>query len=284
MKKIYKICLLFSFILLLASSCNEEMDKHAYVMEGTNLGGVMPSVIFSTPKIFDIADINNTTLEFNMNVATGGEYGEYRQVVIKKSYLGGDPVVHVTIPAAQIPQDVVISAADALDGLGVDIDDIKGGDFIDWIFEIEFDDPDIKFNDDALMEAFPDFRAFFASTPDFDIPAFYTVELIEGDFGGEIPVMPNQSFTVVPGTVNSQYILEDASVGAFQNNFGVKLAYRFFYIGNNEFALNANSEPWGFVTLAGSVTRDSGTGIITVDAQYVGWAGGTICKFRMIPE
>ena len=132
-----KICILLALALLIISSCTEEADKHAYVMDGTNLGGVMPSVTFATPKIFDIANINTTTLEFEMKVAAAGQYDEYKQVVISKSYNGSDPIVHLIIPAAEIPQDVVISVDDALNGFDLVPGDIQGGDYIDWSFMIE---------------------------------------------------------------------------------------------------------------------------------------------------
>ncbi len=285
MKNTYKLSFLFSLLVLLFSSCIDDADKQAYVMEGMDMGGVMPSVTFSTSKIFDVADINNTSIKFKLKVAAVGEYGVYRQVVISKSFNGSDPIIHMTVPAAEIPKDIEITVADALQGFDVEISEINGGDFIDWTFEVEFDDPDFKFNDDALTEAFPDFTAFFASTPDFEVAQHYTIELIDGTFGFENQVTEGVEFSLVPGTANSQYVLAEASAGAFPNYFSVDLAYRFFYIGNNQFALNATSEPWSFVALAGTVTRDPGTGIITVNAYYVGWIlDGVICHYRMIPE
>lgn len=159
-KNIYKTSILFAMLLTLAVSCNEDIDKQAYVMEGTDTGGVLPDVTFLAGKNFDFGDMSNTYLSFIADAAIAGER-TFERLVISKSYNGGDTVIHQQLTPSEMPFQVEITPEDAVEGFGISTAEIAGGDYIDWMFMIEFADPDVKFNDDALTQQFPDFRSYF---------------------------------------------------------------------------------------------------------------------------
>ena len=159
-KSIYKTSILFAMLLTLTISCNEDIDKQAYVMEGTDTGGVLPNVTFLAGKNFDFGDMSNTYLSFIADAAIAGDK-TFERLVISKSYNGGDTVIHQQFTPSEMPFQVDITPEDAVDGFGISTAEIAGGDYIDWMFMIEFSDPDVKFNDDALTQQFPDFRSYF---------------------------------------------------------------------------------------------------------------------------
>jgi len=289
MRNIFKLTLLILSVLIMSVSCKEEFEKQSYVMEGTDLGGVMPNVTFLTPKIFDVADAANTALKFKMNVATVGQYSEFKQVVISKSFNEGDPVVHMTIPASEIPKEVVISIADAVAGFDIAPSEVAGGDFIDWSFMVEFDDPDIKFNDDALTEAFPDFRSYFASPLEDQIEGTYTATLISSDFDGVGPdeTINNYQITVVPGTSRSQFSLQDVSMNAIPKSYDFipQLSDIMFHIGNGQFVLATTGGAGGyegFFPVSGTAVRSGNE--ITVTVQFLSnFLDGNNLSFKLTP-
>lgn len=291
MKNIVKSVLVFVSIILFSVSCNEEYEKFSYVMEGTDLGGVMPKVTFQTPKIFDVADKDNTTLEFIMDVAVVGQFSAYREVVISKSFNGGEPIEHIQIPSAQIPMNLVISIADALQGFDVTPAEVTGGDYIDWTFMIEFDDPDIKFNDDALSEAFPDFRSYFASSLEDAIEGTYTATLLSHDFEGIIPdeTIEGYQVTVVPGTGRSQFTLQDVSMNAIPKTYSFipQLSNTMFYLGSGKFVLARIGAAGGyqssFPVSATAELTDNGEIIANV-TFLTSFLGGNNLSFKLTPN
>ena len=290
MKNIFKPIVLILSVLILFVSCKDEFEKQSYVMEGTDLGGVMPNVTFLTPKIFDVADAANTALKFKMNVATVGQYSDFKQVVISKSFNGSDPIVHMTIPASEIPKDVVINISDAVSGFEITPEEVVGGDFIDWSFMIEFDDPDIKFNDDALTEAFPDFRSYFASPLEKQIEGSYTASLISSDFNGVNPdeTINNYQITVVPGTSRSQFSLQDISMNVIPKTYDFipQLSNVIFHIGNGQFVLSTFGGAGGYESnfpVSGTAQKTSDE--ITVTVQFLtNFLDGNNLSFKLTPS
>jgi hypothetical protein len=260
-------------ILLIATlsiiSCTKDEDKWPEVMQDTDVGAAMPYIYFSTPKIFDIADINQTTIDFSLNVNATNRAKNWRRVVLMKSFNGGEFVQHAEYLPDDIPADISISVSDAIAGIdGLSIDSISGGDFFDWQFLMDV--PDTLTYQAELIGTFPDFRSFFASSPvGFEVEGSYTMNLIYDDIGTADAQKTGYRIDLVPGSAGSQYILQDIGGTALLNLWDIEVAYRIYYIGNNSFVLNSTSEGFpGVVSLAGTVERDGDTGVITVEAVY----------------
>ena len=285
MKKIIVI-LISSFVLI--SSCIKDEDKWPKVMKDGDVGAAMPYAYFSTPKIFDITNVNTTKIEFSLNVNATNRAKNYRRVVLMKSFNGGEMVQHAEYLAADLPKVVSITVDQAIAGIeGLVKEDLEGGDYFDW--EFQMDVPDTLQYQAELLGTFPDFRSYFASSPQgFQVEGSYTMNILIDDIEAADPVKTGYQIALVPGTAKSQYILQDISGTALWNIWEVAVAYRLFYIGDNKFVMNSVSE--GFPTqirLDGTVERDGATGVITVDAIYArsccGLNGARI-KFTLTPE
>lgn len=274
------------------TGCNENKDKFSDVMDGADVGSAIPYTKFQTPKIFDVTDLGNYRMEFELNVGAVGEGLTYRNIIVNKRFNGSDSILHVLIDAASIPYRFSVTAAEAIEGFeGVTIDNVKGGDFIDWEFLVEFADGTNGNYATEAANSFPNFTSFFASPLDFEFAASYTQTVIETNVPSlVISVLENQTISTVPGTARSQYIVQDISCGILDAAFGIgDLNYRLFYIGDNQFALNVGSEAFpADVLFAGDVELDPATGVMTfdvfmTDASCCGLAGITV-KFKMEPN
>ena len=315
-------------IVLIIAGCTEDADKWSDTQRDVDLGGAMPYLQFTSPRIFDINDLDNSALNFTLNVGAEGKGKDYSQVNLYKSYKGGAWVLHNSYPAASIPADISISVNDALAGIdGITKDSLEGGDVFNWAFEMEFpdyvthtfsdtvgsrlvdagvpleydsvngvyidsyeyfDSPYGIYNVDAAA-TFPDFASFFATaTEGYSIAGFYTMNLIRDDIGTADQTMSGYEVSAIGGTANSQYLLSDIGGTALLNLWGITVAYRIHYIGNNTFALNAGSEGWpDDLKLVGSVTRNPDTGVLFVDALYQGSCcglDGVVIQFELVPE
>jgi len=285
MKKYMILTLCFCAIVV---SCNKDEDKWSDVMKNTDVGAASPYATFSTPRIFDIANLNTTSIEFDLNVNATGRAKNYRRVILMKSFNGGDFIQHAEYLASQLPMKVSLTVDDALIGIdGVEKAELEGGDYFDW--EFVMDVPDTVQYSPELMGTFPDFRSYFASSPQgFVIEGSYTMDLVLDDIGTADAQKTGYVVTLVPGTAKSQYILQDISGTALLNLWDVEVAYRLFYIGNNKFVMNDASE--GFPTqilLTGTVERDPTTGVITVEAMYDNSCcglNGVLISFTLTPE
>ncbi len=265
-QSIYKTSILFAMLFTLAVSCNEDIDKQAYVMEGTDTGGVLPNVTFLAGKNFDFGDMSNTYLSFIADAAIAGNR-TFERLVISKSYNGGDTIIHQQLTPSEMPFQVDITPEDAVDGFGISTAEIAGGDYIDWMFMIEFADPDVKFNDDALTQQFPDFRSYFVCAFDENVTVGtyqITFSSWEEDFN-----IVGTTFEVVAGPGENQVTLVDPlGHGA---------------IDGNNYDLVVDIDPVsGAAVVATQIAWDSdnygwGYGAITADgAGYVLSCAGTI--------
>jgi hypothetical protein len=315
-------------ILLIIAGCTEDADKWSDVQRDMDVGGAIPYIQFTSPRIFDIKDLNSSALNFKLNVGASGQGKNFTEVNLYKSFNGGAFVLHKTYASSEIPAEISISVEEALQGIpGVTVDSIVGGDVIDWAWEMVFPDyivntfdtitggeliesgvplvldeannvhadsnywfdgPNGVYNGDAAG-TFPDFAAFFAtSTEGFTIDGSYTMKILQDDLGTAVSEMSGYAVDAIGGTANSQYLLEDISATALLPIFGITVAYRIHYIGNNTFALNAGSEGWpGLIRLSGSVTWNPDTGVLLVDAVYAGSCcglDGAVIKYELIPE
>jgi len=276
-------------IILLMAGCTEDADKWSDVQRDMNVGGAIPYTKFFSPKLFDIVDLDNSSIRFTLYVGAEGEGKKFSNVKLYKSYNGGTEVLHAEYAASQIPAEISISVAQALENLsGVTKDSLGGGDFFDWTFEMEFPDGSSgEYNVDAAG-TFPDFRAYVASSPDFDISGDYTMNLLLDEVG-----LASQTASVsiakIGGTANSQYLLSEGAAELVLNWFELNLPYRILYIGNNVFQLWPRAEDWlgdyfGFV---GTITRDPSTGVLTFDGtwdQSYGGISGYRLQYELVPE
>jgi len=270
------------------NSCTKDEDKWSDVMKDMDVGAAMPYVSFSTPKIFDVANLNTSHIVFTLNVNATGRAKNYRRLILMKSYNGAEFIQHAEYLPSQLPAEISISVDNALSGInGLTKADLSGGDYFDWEFIL--DTPDTLEYSAELAGTFPDFRSYFASSPQgFIIEGSYTMDLVYDDIGTADLQKTAYQVTLVPGTARSQYILEDISGTALVNMWDVAVAYRLFYIGDNKFVLSGASE--GFPTqirLMGTVERDSSTGVISVEAEYVNSCcglDGVKISFTLTPE
>jgi hypothetical protein len=278
----------FTAIILMLTGCTEDVDKWSDVQRDMNVGGAMPYTKFYSPKIFDVVDLDNSSVNFTLFVGAEGEGAGFTGVKLYKSYNGGTEVLHKAYVADQIPAEVSITVSEALQDLsGVTRDSLKGGDYMDWRFEMEFPDgTGGEYNVDAAG-TFPDFRTYVASSPDFDISGEYTMNLLLDEVG-----LASQTAAVtiskVGGTANSQYLLDEGAAELVLNLFELNLPYRILYIGNNVFLLWPRAEDWlgdyfGFV---GTITRDPSTGVLTFDGvwdQSFGGISGYRLQYELVP-
>jgi len=95
-------------------SCEEE-DTFPFETKGATIAA-------TNVGFFNFYEINTTTFDFN--VSSLGE--AISSVNVMKSYNGGTPVLHGTI--TQTPVAVSITAAQAVEGLGISVDDLQLGD------------------------------------------------------------------------------------------------------------------------------------------------------------
>ncbi|MCB8998516.1 MAG: hypothetical protein H6540_00410 [Bacteroidales bacterium] len=281
------IIILFCFLAAL-NSCTKDEDKWSDVMKDSDVGSATPYVYFSSPKIFDIANLEATQISFKLNVDATGKAKDFNKLILMKSFNGGDFIQHAEYLPSQLPAEVNISVEDALLGIdGVTKADLKGGDYFDWQFIM--DTPDTVVYSPELAATFPDFRSYFASAPTgFTIEGSYTMNILIDDIETADPQKEGYVISLVPGTGKSQYILQDISGTALANLWDVEVAYRLFYIGNNKFVLNSGSEGYPTqIRLTGTVERDGATGVITVVAEYANSCcglNGVRISFTLTPE
>lgn len=262
--------MLLFLTLFTMSNCTKDEDKWPDVMKDADTGSAMPYAYFTTPKFFDVVDLNNAAIEFTLNVNATNKGTSFNKVVLEKSFNGGPFVVHAEYLPTDLPGNVKITVSDALNGIeGVNIADLKGGDYFDWRFSMDFP---YEVNYQAeLLGTMPDFSSFLASSPSgFQVEGSYRMDLISDPSETATSVINGYTIALLPGTGRSQYMLQDISCGVINELFGVgNVAYRMHYIGNNAFALHVASEGWpGLIRLTGTVVRDPATGIITVNAVY----------------
>ncbi len=287
MKK-YNIVTLLILLIFAFAGCNENEDKFSDAMDGADVGGAIPYVQFYTPRIFDVADLNQAKMAFNLDVGAVGEGKTYKSVIIEKVFNGGDTVVHAVVEADRIPMEISITIDEALNGTDANKAELKGGDYFDWIFKIEFADGKNGVYSEEALGVFPDFRSYLASAPDgFEVGGNYTSVLLvdetEAAFSSYDATAP-YTVTNVPGTGNTQYILSDLLHGAGLNLYGVTVPQRLYYIGSNSFVFNSLPESYGtYFQAEGTVVIDPNSGVITVDAGINGLLGGATLKYELTP-
>ena len=285
-KHTYLFVIIATVFSCLFTGCNENEDKFSDVMDGADVGSAIPFTKFFTPKVFDVADLANYKMEFELNVGAVGEGLTYTRIIINKSFNGSEAIQHAAIDAASIPYKFSTTAAEAIEGFeGITIDDVKGGDYIDWEFLVEFADGTNGNYAPEAAGSFPDFRSFFASSPQgFEVGGEYRSEILVDETGLTKAVIDPYLVTKVPGTAGSQYILQDVLHNASNEVYGVLVPQRLYYIGNNEFVFNSTPEAYGaYFQATGTVTIDPSSGVITVDAQMTGLIPGRI-SYKLTPK
>ena len=202
MKNIFKLSIVAALLAVLSVSCNDDNEKQAYVMEGKELGGVLPKFEFLAPQNFDFGDMENTHLKFLADVAVEQNF-PFNKLIISKSMNGGDTIVHKELLPGDMPQEITITPTDAVEGLGISVADIAGGDYIDWIFTFDFPEEGYKFGDDALTEIFPNFRSYFICAFDLN-ETIGTYEITSS-----VWKLGTGTFEVIAGPEENQIIIKD---------------------------------------------------------------------------
>jgi hypothetical protein len=123
MKKIKTIGLIFTLIAILLS-CEELPDP-----AGVRGVAVVPEIIDLNPAVFDSKDLQNSYVEFKVEIPDGVQ----ANIKIEGSYL--DNYERVTIgELTNFPATVRITSAETAQKLGIDLADISNGDL--FIFEL----------------------------------------------------------------------------------------------------------------------------------------------------
>jgi len=60
-------------VVLMIAGCTEDVDKWSDVQRDMNVGGAMPYTRFSSSKIFDIVDLDNSSIDFTLYVGAEGK-------------------------------------------------------------------------------------------------------------------------------------------------------------------------------------------------------------------
>jgi hypothetical protein len=275
--------------MVIVGSCTKDEDKWPDAMKDKDAGSAMPFASFSTPKIFDVMDMDQTAIAFVLDVNATNRAKSFNKVVLEKSFNGGPFVLHDEYLPADLPASIKITINDALQGIeGVTRSDLKGGDFFDWRFTMDFP-YEVNYQNE-LLGTFPNFRSFLASSPDgFQVEGKYTMDLVNDPSGLATERITGYAISLLPGTARSQYLLQDITCGIINQLFGVgNLAYRMYYIGDNNFLLHGGSEEYpNLLRLSGTVKRNPANGVITVDAAFFNSCcnlNGLQIAFTLTPE
>ena len=112
----------------MVQSCGDDVIDPPKTPDFYDARGAVVSISDVVNGFYDLADIDNAVVGFTVN--TQGE--DASSVTVYKSFNGGDPVEHASVDdgsTLSIPID------DAINGLGVSIDDLEVGDVITYSFE-----------------------------------------------------------------------------------------------------------------------------------------------------
>lgn len=125
MKKI--LYLLTCSLALILSSCADDPNE----LQDLTIDGAVVVIQNVAPDFFDLGDIANSFISFD--ISTKG--AAVSSLTIYKSYNGGDRIEHAKV--SSLPATLSVTAAEAIDGLGITFDDLAVGDNITLSFEVE---------------------------------------------------------------------------------------------------------------------------------------------------
>jgi hypothetical protein len=124
MKKLKVLKWIFTLTILLAG-CEELPDP-----AGMRGAVVVPGITDLFPAVFDSNDLENSFIEFNVNIPAGSQVSK---IIIQGSF--NDNFERTTITElTTFPAKVRITAADAAQELGIDLADVSNGD--NFLFEL----------------------------------------------------------------------------------------------------------------------------------------------------
>ena len=109
------------FSVVIFTACDKE-DEYIFDTKGATVA------ISNAAGFFDLGDLNST---FSFDASSLGE--AVSSFDILKSYNGGTPVFHATVNS--LPTSVSITPTEAVEGLGVTVDDLQIGDEISFSFD-----------------------------------------------------------------------------------------------------------------------------------------------------
>jgi len=133
MNHIKYILLTLVIVSFTVTSCSKD---HRELIEPQNeiYGAALPVISNQVGSIFDLLDLDNSKVGFTV----GGE-GEatVNSVTLKKRFNGGDEVDHATVNGSSA--NFEITAADAVQGLGIGVNDLKIGDVFEFLILLNTD-------------------------------------------------------------------------------------------------------------------------------------------------
>jgi hypothetical protein len=118
MKK-YKILAFMAAMVLTFSACETEVDDPS----GLRSVGVIPAITNIDPAVFDINDLENTFIEFDIDATS-----EVNEVVFVASFNGDMRRVNLTNIPAFPAENVKVYMRDVASALGIKLSDINPGD------------------------------------------------------------------------------------------------------------------------------------------------------------
>ncbi len=137
MKNIFSKSLIALFVLCFTfTACNDDEDVWP--------ADYSASTVFTSPTegagtFFDLVDLNNTAIGFTLEAI--GE-ATVNSADIYKSLNGGEEVYHATVNS--LPADITVTAAEAVEGLGISVEEIAVGDQFTFTFVAKTDAGDFK--------------------------------------------------------------------------------------------------------------------------------------------
>lgn len=246
-----KLLYFLSLLLLVGfSSCDEEVTP-VYV----EAGGVTAQVNNVQTGFYNLLDLDNASIAFDLT--TNGV--DANSVTIFKSLNGGEPVEHAKI--SSVPSTITVSAADAVAGLGVSLEDLELGDAFDFTFSVDAADGRTLKSGNTLLNV----KVSCASTLDGTYSAVSTGTSTDGCCPGELTV---ESEVTVTSTGGGTYSMSDFSGGlyfAWYEVYGITgtddSPGNFEDVCNSITIINTN-EPFQ-TAVTGDGTVDGDTGVIT---------------------
>jgi hypothetical protein len=228
MKKIKTLGLIITFIMM-SLSCEKLPDP-----AGRRGVAVVPGITDLDPGIFDSKDLENSYIEFDLSVPDGSQVDK---ITIQGSYQ--DTLARVTITElTSFPATVTISAADAAQKLGIELNDISNGDV--FLFELVTTAYGITTRSSAVL-AIP-----VACAYDVDL-ATGSYHVVGGDWGSE----GNVTVTADAGDPYKIYVSGLEEIEGLTEDLGPLV----MYINPATYAVNVPkkaiaSDAWGYHNIA----------------------------------
>ena len=261
----YKFSVLIAFLILGMTSCVPDVsDERANFLSPD---GAYPYVTDVVGGFFNLADIDNASSGFTVNTSVSGD-ASVSSIDVMKSYNGAATVKHATLSGNT--GVVSLNVDDAVNGLGVNKDDLALGD--EFTFSFVLNTSDGRALTSPVKVGIP-------MSCISDLAGMYEVTTTYGahDFLADLPSNTTTAEIVKEG--EGVYSIADfsgglyAADGLYGNAYGTAgLPVTFRDVCNNIFWTD-QMDPWGnLIALDGGVNAvDGTTGVITISWYCEGY-------------